>query len=103
MSDVETRVLEAIRERTKENPLTRSELRIITQKPDNASRDVIKSLKLQGYRIGSSAGSKGYWWMSDEQDVKAVCKEIRRKAITMLMTAKAMEAYTEGQESINGI
>lgn len=103
MCEIEETVLEAIRERSKEDPLTRSELKSIVQKRDSNARGVIQSLREQGYRIASSAGSKGYWIAEDEADYKAFRAEYISKALTILRIIVAMDNYIEGQDTINGI
>ena len=103
MQDIEALVLETLKERTKENPLTRTELKQIVGTKDSHSRGVIQSLRSQGYRIVSSAGAKGYWITHDEAEYKAFRREYLKKANTIVHNVVKMDRFTEGQETINGI
>ncbi len=100
MREIEKAVLETLFERTKENPLTRTELRQMVGSRDSNARAVIQSLRSMGYRIASSAGGKGYWYCADLEEYKAFRAEYIRKAATIINIVKAMDAYTEGQEEI---
>lgn len=103
MREIEKAVLETLQDKSKENPLTRTELRQIVGSRDSNARAVIQSLRSQGFRIVSSAGSKGYWIATDTEEYKAFRAEYIRKASTIINNIKAMDAYTEGQETISGI
>jgi len=98
MREVEEAVLDALKGRSKENPLTRSELREITGKRDSRARAVIQSLREQGYRIGSSGRYKGYWIASSPEEYKAIRAELCHKANTINKIVRAMDAHTDGQE-----
>ena len=103
MREIEKAVLQEVVWRTKENPLTRTELRQMVGAKDSNARAVIQSLRSMGYRIASSAGGKGYWYCADTEEYKAFRAEYIRKASTIINNIKAMDAYTEGQETISGI
>ncbi len=103
MREIEKAVLETLQERSKENPLTRTELRQITKTKDRTSRTLIENLRSQGFRVCSSANAKGYWMAESEEDYKAFRREYGSKSSTIQKNIKAMDAYTEGQETISGI
>lgn len=103
MREIEKAVLETLQDKSKENPLTRTELRQIVGSRDSNARAVIQSLRSQGFRIVSSAGSKGYWIATDPEEYISFRREYAKKAITIFNNLKAMDAYTEGQETISGI
>ena len=100
MSDIEALVLDSLRGRTKENPLTRRELKEIVGTKDSRSRGVIQSLRAQGYRIVSFANAEGYWITHDEAEYKAFRKEYLKKANTIVHNVVRMDRYTEGQEKL---
>ena len=103
MQDIEAIVLEALKDRTKENPLTRTELRQLVGTRDSNARGVIQSLRSHGYRIVSSAGARGYWITHDEVEYRAFIEEYGKKARTILHNIRKMNQFTEGQETINGL
>ncbi len=103
MREIEKAVLETLQDKSKENPLTRTELRQIVGAKDRTARMLIESLRSQGFRVCSSANRKGYWMAEDEEDYKAFRREYGSKSNTIQKNIKAMDAYTEGQETISGI
>lgn len=104
MNLTEEMVLEALKTKSKKDPLTRRELKQITgMSRDSNARSVIKNLRSQGFRILSSSQAKGYWIAESEEDYKEFCREYSSKAYTILNILRAMDAHTEGQQSINGL
>lgn len=103
MREVEQLVLDTLQERTKDNPLTRQELKTLTQEKDSNARRVIQALRSQGYRIASSASNAGYWIATTESEYRAFVAEYASKAYTILGIVRAMDEHIEGQQSINGV
>ena len=103
MQEIEALVLDTLRDRSKENPLTRAELKQIVGTKDRRAREIIESLRSQGYRIVSTASAKGYWLARDEVEYRAFSAEYGKKAYTIMHNIHMMDQYTEGQESINGL
>ena len=99
-SPVEKIVLGALKESSKDHPLTRARLKELTNMKDRHARDVIGKLRDKGYRIVGSSGSKGYWIAETESEYTAFRREYQTKAMTYLERIKAMDAWTEGQMSM---
>lgn len=99
-SPTEEMVLEALKECSKERPLTRSRLKDLTGMKDSRARDIIGRLRDRGVRVVGSAGTKGYWIAEGESEYLAFRKEYQNKAMTYLSRISAMDSYTEGQTSM---
>lgn len=97
MRKIEEDVLEALKARTKDNPLLRSDLKVIVGSRDSNARGVIQSLRSQGYRVCSSAGHKGYWLAESDGDYNAFRTELMSKANTIYENIKAMDTYLPDQ------
>ena len=95
LTQVERDVIIACLLASKDQPLTREELKIITHKADRVSRDVIGDLREKGYRVAHS--SKGYWFALDPQDYAEWAPRYTANAYTILSRKSAMDRWTEGQ------
>lgn len=99
-STEEQTVLDALKECSKENPLTRSALREILHYKDRAARRVIGDLRDKGVRVVGSGSTKGYYIAESESEYRAFRNEYHKKAMTYLNRISAMDRYTEGQVSM---
>ena len=102
MDRIEKEVLEAIKEASKEHPLTRQKLKEIVGAKDSHARDYIGRLRDKGYRIVGSAGTKGYYIAESESEYKEFRKEYHAKAMTYLRRIKAMDNFVERQVRMDG-
>lgn len=91
---MEMLVLEACKNATKEAPLTRKELKIVTHRSDRKSRDIIGSLRDKGLRIAHN--NKGYWYANPQEYTEWINK-YTAYAYTILERKNAMDRWTEGQ------
>lgn len=56
-------------------------------------RDRIRLLRREGFWIGSTAGSAGgYWWTDNRQEYEACISSLRRRALNLLVTIREMRA-----------
>jgi len=100
LTPTEELVLKRIKKANASNPVTRAELCRITGIRDNMVREIIGTLRDNGYRIVGSASTKGYYLARSEKQYKAFREEYLKKGLTFLNRIKAMDGYTEGQVSL---
>ena len=56
-------------------------------------RKVIRYLRREGFWIGSTAGSAGgYWWTDNRGEYEACVSSLRRRALNLLVTIREMRA-----------
>lgn len=94
LTRTELLVLDACRNASRDNPLTRTELKDITKMNDRESRSVVGCLRDLGYRIAHS--KKGYWYASPEEYAVWV-RRYTANAFTILKRKEAMDRMVEGQ------
>lgn len=94
--------LEALKEASKEAPLTRSDLRNRLHTSDRGARRILMDLRAMGVRVIGNSSSKGYWLASTEAEYKAFRRDYVSRAATIYKNVKAMDAWTEGQMRMNG-
>lgn len=82
-----------IKPHRKNNPVKSAELEghfVIT---GSHIRDIVRYLRREGFWIGSTAGSAGgYWWTDNRGEYEACISSLRRRALNLLVTLREMRA-----------
>jgi len=99
LSKNEELVLEACKGASKNRPITRLELKIITKLNDSDNREIIGRLRDYGYRIAHS--NKGYWYANDAEYSEWISRYVKN-ANTIYKRKAAMDNFVEGQAGIDG-
>lgn len=87
---------------SRENPVGRPELCLLTGMSDRMMRKAIEDMRKQGIRVCADSGKYGYWLAQSEEDYKAFRGELLSRAYSQLKTVSAMDKFVEGQITING-
>ncbi len=82
---------------SKDNPITRGQLRHKTGKSDREVREIISQLRQAGARIGSSSGTAGYWLCESEADYRQLRAEYTSRIKTYAEIVRAMDGNLAGQ------
>lgn len=89
--------LRLLEQATAKRPVTRWQLMAMLEMNDRDAREVIHTLRLQGYRI-CSGRSGGYWLAKNEEELESFLRWYEHYPMEALRCAKAMRAgRTEGK------
>ncbi len=96
MTALQMRILELCAKASKEQPVTRQQLRMATGMGDRTIRREIEALRRRGCKILSTSHTSGYWLSDCEVEYRAFRTEYKARAMRMLTLLYDMDTI-EGQ------
>lgn len=95
-----TGVFEAIRNRTKHNPITSKDLEFMFDIPGPAVRDMVRQFRRNGEPI--IACGRGYFYATSKEEVDMLITDLKARRNSMDITIRAFENkfYSRGQKTL---
>lgn len=103
LSDAEDAVLRALVGHSKEDPVTRSDLKYWSGLPDREARHAIEDLRARGYWIINGEGGKGYYITFKREEMEEWLKTYTARARVISKNANAMRARVPEQVEIGEV
>lgn len=103
LSEAEDTVLRCLVGHSKDDPMTRSDLKYWSGLPDRVARKAIEDLRARGYWIVNGYGGKGYYITFDRNEMEEWLMTYTARAKVIFKNASAMRASMPEQVKVGEV